>query len=89
MKKQTLTPTKIVEIDGSLYYEEKLGAWSIMRLKADLIHEFNQLKEKRSKIGYRLVFYRNYEEFEKQMKKIVKEKGVLPVLMFFEKEMGG
>jgi len=84
-KNKALTPSKLVEVNGNLYYDDKIGAWSILRLKAELVHTFRQLKEKTSKFNYKILFYRDYEGFEKEMKKIVKEKDVLPILMFFEK----
>jgi len=88
MKKQTLTPRKIIEVDGNLYYDGNSQAWSIIRLKQELVKEFRQLREKRSKFNYRILFYRTYEEFEKAMKDIIKNKDVLPILMFLEKESG-
>ena len=83
---QTLTPRKIVKVNGILSYDEALQAWSILRLRKDLINEFNQLKEKRSKFSYELLFYRSYEEFEKATKDLVKKEEVLPILMFLKKE---
>jgi len=88
MPKKTLTPRKIVRVNGILSYDEALQAWSILRLRKDLINEFNQLKEKRSKFSYELLFYRSYEEFEKAMKDLIKKEEVLPILMFLKKEMG-
>jgi hypothetical protein len=87
MTKKTISPRKIVKVNGILSYDEALQAWSILRLRKDLINEFNQLKEKRSKFSYELLFYRSYEEFEKAMKDLVKKEEVLPILMFLKKEI--
>ena len=42
--------------------------------KPEIVKEFRQLKEKRSRFSYELLFYRDYEEFEKAVKEIVKKK---------------
>ena len=86
MKKQTLTPIKIIESEGNLSYSESNQAWGTIRLKSEIINEFKQLKEKRTKFNYRLMLYRNYEDFEKILKQIIKNKEVIPVLVWFEKE---
>ena len=52
------------------------------------INEFRQLKEKRSKFNYRLLFYRDYEDFEKIVKQIIKNKEVIPMLIWLEKGSG-
>ncbi len=85
MKNQMLTPRKIVESQGKLSYNESTQAWGTLRFKSELIKEFHQLKEKRSKFGYNLIFYRDYEEFEKAVREIIKKKEILPILMWFEK----
>ncbi|MDP3027470.1 MAG: hypothetical protein Q8N63_07205 [Nanoarchaeota archaeon] len=84
--KNTLAPIKIIESEGNLSYNESNQAWGTLRLKSELINEFRQLKEKRSKFNYRLLFYRDYEDFEKIVKQIIKDKKVIPMLVWLEKE---
>lgn len=86
MKKQILTPIKIIESEGNLSYNESNRAWGTIRLKSEIINEFRQLREKRTKFNYRLLFYRDYEDFEKIVKQIIKDKEVIPMLVWFEKE---
>ena len=86
MKSSILAPIKIIESKGRLSYNESNQAWGTIRLKSELINEFRQLKEKRSKFNYKLLFYRDYEDFEKTVKQIIKSKEVIPVLVWFEKE---
>jgi len=87
MDKKTLIPRTIVDASGKLYYDEKSQAWGIIRLKSDLIKEFPQLKEKRSKFSYQIEYYRTIEEMEKLIKELKKKKvEVLPVLMWLYKE---
>ena len=86
MKKHILAPIKIIESEGNLSYSESNQAWGTIRLKSELINEFRQLKEKRSKFNYRLLFYRDYEDFEKIVKQIIKDKEVIPMLVWLEKE---
>lgn len=83
--KKALTPRKVVNSNGMVYYDDKAGAWGIIRLKADVVKEFYQLKEKRSKFSYQLVYYRTFEELENAIKEI-KKTGDLPVLLRFYRE---
>ncbi len=86
MKKQILAPIKIIESKGKLSYNESNRAWGTIRLKSEIINEFRQLREKRTKFNYKLILYRDYEDFEKTLKQIIKNKEVIPVLIWFEKE---
>ena len=55
-------------------------------MKRELLNEFADLKEKRSKFWYQMMFYRTYAELEAYVKKIKKEGSALPILLFLEKE---
>ncbi len=58
-----------------------------MKQIRELFLEFPQLKEKRSKFSYKLIYYRDSEEFEEEVKRMVKEeKGVMPLLLWLFKE---
>jgi hypothetical protein len=83
--KKALVPRRIIETEGSLYYDERAQAWSILRLKSQLSKEFYQLKEKRSKFAYKLTYYQDYEDLDKALKQMKKEGEALPVLLFFYK----
>jgi hypothetical protein len=83
--KKPLIPRKVVNSNGMVYYDDKAGAWGIIRFKAEVINEFYQLQEKRSKFSYKLVYYRTYEELENAIKEI-KKTGDLPLLLRFYRE---
>lgn len=48
-------------------------------------NEFPQLKEKRSKFSYKLVFHRTFEELLKEIKKL-KNENVMPMLLWLGRE---
>ena len=86
MQKQTITPKSIIESKGRILYSESSQAWNLVRLKAEFLNNFHQLKEKTSKFSYNLIYYRTYEEFEKAVNELIKKGEVLPVLMFLKKD---
>jgi hypothetical protein len=89
MERKTLIQRKVIDTEGNLYYDERNRAFSIVRLKSDLVNEFPQLKEKQSKFSYKILYYRNIEEFEKVIKELKNKKSEnLPVLMWFFEEKG-
>ncbi len=75
----------MLNIQGKMSYSESLGAWSTLRLKKELVKEFPQLEEKRSKFTYKAVYYRDIEEFEKAVREMKKD-GSLPILLWVFKE---
>lgn len=83
--KKILTPRNTISSEGKIAYSEGFQAWNTIRLKKELFSEFPELKEKRSKFCYELVYHRTLLELEKAIKKM-KESGVLPILMFLSKE---
>jgi len=86
MKKPLIPKTK-VSSEGALYYNESFQAWNTLKLKKELFSEFPQLKEKRSKFGYKLVFHRTKKEFEKAVKDLIdKKEEIMPMLLFIYKE---
>jgi len=86
MEYKPLTPRKIINVKGKIYYNESKQAWSNIKLKRELINEFPQLKEKRSKFSYELMFCRTAEELDKIIKKFIKTKEIMPMLMFLYKD---
>ena len=86
MQSKPLVPRKIISIKGKVHYSESGQAWNTIKLKTEFINEFQQLKEKRSKFSYELVFGRTEEEMVDAVKKIAKDKNLMPILMFLYKE---
>ncbi len=87
MEKKTLSPRKIVEINGKLLYDEGTKSFSRIRLKKELIEEFPQLRERRSSFSYELKFFRDNEELGRMIKSLNKE-NAMPILMWLYKEKG-
>ena len=82
-----LKPATIpVELEGKMIYNESQRAWGVLRLRKEIISEFPQLKERRKKIGYRILFCRDIAELDKQMEHIKKNIGIAPMLVWFVKE---
>ena len=87
MQKQPLTPRNFIDVEGRIIYSEGNQAWNLIKLKKEFLNEFYQLKEKKLKaFSYKMLYHRTYEEFEKIVKEIIKKKGVLPILMWLEKD---
>ena len=86
-KKNILPKRNFVEIEGKISYDEKWGAWNIIRLKSDFIKEFPDLKEKRSQFSYKIVVFRSNEDAENSLKEIKKQDGSLPIFLFLYKEI--
>jgi hypothetical protein len=87
MEKKSLIPRSSIELSGRMYYDEKSQAWGIIRLKSEIVKEFPQLGEKRSKFSYELKYFRKVEEFEKLIRDMKKEKvEALPVLVWMFKD---
>lgn len=87
METKVLQPKKsTLDIKGRISYTEADQAWNMIKLKKELLNEFSDLKEKRSKFAYQMLFYRTYAELEKLVKKMKKEESALPILLFLEKE---
>ena len=66
-----LKPTEDpLEMEGKMSYAESQRAWGTIRLKSEIFKEFKQLKRRKEKFGYKLMFCRNFEQLEKELKKI-------------------
>jgi len=74
------------ELGGKIHYSESNQAWNTIKLKTEFLNEFHQLKEKRSKFSYEMIFGRTEEEMVEAMKKITRNKKLIPVLMFLYKD---
>ncbi|MFA5020401.1 MAG: hypothetical protein WC533_04880 [Candidatus Pacearchaeota archaeon] len=87
MEAQTLRPQKKeINLKGKLSYSWEVRAWNTIRLKKEIVNEFPQLKERLSAFGYNLVFFQDYNDFEKATRKIKKNKEALPILLWLVKE---
>ena len=70
--REVILPKTIIKSKGRIYYKESSQAWCFLRLRKEIIDEFNQLREKYSKFSYDAVYYRTYEELENALKRIKK-----------------
>jgi hypothetical protein len=82
---ETLKPRTKIDSEGKLAYSESSQAWNILQMKKELFSEFPQLKEKRSKFGYKMTYCRDSKIFEEQIKNIKNEE-VKPLLVWLFKE---
>jgi viroplasmin and RNaseH domain-containing protein len=84
--KKALVPKNSIEVFGKIIYSEGNQAWNLIKLRKEVLTEFYQLKEKRSKFSYNMVYYRTFEELERAVKKLKREGSALPFLMFLYKD---
>ncbi|MBT3578003.1 hypothetical protein HOA55_01575 [archaeon] len=84
--RQPLAPRKVINVKGRVLYSEGNQAWNTIKLKSEFLNEFQQLKEKRSKFSYEMIFGRTEKEMVDAIKKIIKDKTLMPVLMFLYKD---
>jgi len=82
-----LQPSKnILDVKGKIAYTMSSRSWNMIRLKKEMLDEFPQLRDKRLKASYRMVFYRNPVELFLAVEKIMDNKEELPILLYFEQE---
>lgn len=87
MEGQILRPAqKPLDIRGKIFYRESIRAWNTIRFGKTLVNEFPALKERRAKFSYNLLFYKTYDELEKAIRKMRRNKDALPILMFLQKD---
>ncbi|PJB94598.1 hypothetical protein CO081_00120 [Candidatus Pacearchaeota archaeon CG_4_9_14_0_8_um_filter_35_24] len=68
------------KIKGKLSYSEGDQAWSMLRLKKEILQKFPQLKDKSSaKFIYEMHLCSNYEDFKKHIAELEKTK-IVPIL---------
>lgn len=84
---QILTPVKnTLDIKGKLSYGVSNRAWNTIKFKKEFLQEFKILKERRAAFSYQILFYRTYEELEKSVRRMKRNKEALPILLFLQKE---
>jgi len=72
-------------VEGKLAYAEGFQSWNLLRLKKEIVNEFPQLKEKRSAFSYKLAFFRSFEDFVSETKKLKNEE-VMPMMLWLFRE---
>lgn len=80
-----LKPWELLNVEGKLSYNDGSRAWSVLRFKKEIITEFPQLKERRSKLFYNVVLTRNYDALLSFIKNMKNENKPLPLLVQFYK----
>lgn len=80
-----LRPWNLLDVEGKLAYNEGAQAWNTLRFKKEVLTEFPQLKEKRSKLFYGITFIKTYDDLINFIKKMQKENKPLPLLLWFYK----
>lgn len=87
MDAQTLRPRRErIEINGKLSYQESTHSWCQLALRKAMLDEFPQLKERMSSFGYKMIFYPEYDQLERFIRKLRREKEAVPILMWLVKE---
>jgi len=56
--RKPLAPRKVINVKGKVHYSESNQAWNVIQLRKEIIQEFPQLKEKRSKFAYKMVLHK-------------------------------
>lgn len=82
-----LKPDKgVLRVKGSVAYSMSSRAWNMIRLKKALLDEFPQLRERRVRVRYRMLFYRDPVELFLAVERMLDSKKELPILLYFEQE---
>ena len=87
MEEKKLRPIRTeVKVKGKLYYSESFACWNSLRFRKEIVNEFPQLKEKISKFTYSMLLHHDYDELEKEISKIKRDKEAIPILLWMAKE---
>ncbi len=87
MGEQILRPSRSeIKAKGKMYYQNEDHAWNLIRIRKEVLNEFKQLKERMSRFTYNMIFYSEWNEFEKSMRKARKKGVPTPLLVWFVKE---
>jgi hypothetical protein len=86
MEDQILRPIKeTLNIKGKISYSETQG-WNTIRLKKEITKEFPALNDKRASFSYQIIFYRDYKELERAIRKMKREGKPIPILLYLKKD---
>ncbi|MFH1972395.1 MAG: hypothetical protein ABIJ18_02850 [archaeon] len=80
-----LQPIQQTAIKGKVSYHESTQAWSVIKLKKELVNQLPYLKEKQGQFHYELNLLYSYDSLEKEIKKLKKAKHPLPMLFWIKK----
>lgn len=87
MEAQILRPSrKEINAKGKMYYQAEDHAWNLLRIRKEILNEFKQLKERMSRFTYNMLFYSEWNELEKAMRKFKREGLPPPIFIWFVKE---
>jgi len=79
----TLTPKpKPLIVDGTISYSESSRARNVIRLKKQIINEFEDLKDRNKDINYKLEYYRNFDKLQARIDKLANNQEGIPFLLF-------
>ena len=78
---------EIKEVDcyGKLSYEEKTRSWSLLKFKKEVLLLFPVLKERRSKLGYKLKIFLSLQNFQEFSQKVSNKELPVPIIMYIER----
>ena len=80
-----ITPqTKVLELEGSVVYEERTRAWTSIRFKKEIVYAFPLLRDQRHKVRYKIIVFFSLNAFEEFSKKVLKREIEVPSVLYFE-----
>ena len=79
----TLAPkSKPLVVDGIISYSEANRARTVIRLKKEVVHEFEDLKSKDKSICYKLEYHRNFDKLKERVSELNNNEDGIPFLLF-------
>lgn len=82
-KMYTITPKpKPLVVDGVVSYSEANRARSVIRLKKEIIQEFDDLKRRDKSIGYKLEYHRDFDKLRERISELNNKEEGIPFLLF-------
>jgi hypothetical protein len=82
-----LSPTRdVLKIKGKLSYSEGDQAWTILRLKKEILQKYPHLKEKQSNFIYLMKVCDSHEELKQELEQLKKEEDTVPIIFMIGKE---
>jgi len=87
MEEQILRPRREkIEVKGKISYLESTRSWSQISLRKQIVDEFPQLKERMSGFGYKMLFFHEFKDLERLIRKLKRTNHAVPILMWLVKE---
>jgi len=69
-------------VEGKVSYSEGYRAWNTIRLKKEFINQFPKLKQTNNSIKYKVICFKDHNEFYKTTKEIISNRNPLPILLY-------